>query len=80
MKTPRKIALINVADYPRDRYDAHWQITVLGDDVEGYQWRAQILSNKPTGYGWQGKVHKTWPAGVPVPVYPSDAHLPRQAA
>jgi hypothetical protein len=77
-KQPRKVALINVADCPRTEYNAHWQITVLGDDEEGYQWRAQIVSNKPIGYAWKGKTHETWPAGVPAPAYPSDAHLPRQ--
>lgn len=79
MKQPRKVALINVADYPRDEYGAFWEIGVQGSDEEGYEWRARLVSYEPLGYEWQGKVHKAWPAGVPTPAYPSDRHLPRQA-
>lgn len=78
MKRARKIALINVFDCPRCDYDAYWQITVTGDDAEGYAWRARLLSYKPLGYEWKGKIHKSWPAGVTAPAYPSDAHLARQ--
>jgi len=51
MKQPRKVALINVKDYPRDLYTAHWQISVLGNDAEGYAWKAQSISTE-TPVGW----------------------------
>lgn len=38
----RKVALINVADYPRERYSAYWEIRVLGSDEESYEWGARI--------------------------------------
>jgi len=79
MKQPRKVALIDVRDCPRRDYDAYWQITVNGNDDEGWQWRAQLISYQPLGYEWKGKVRPSWPAGVPAPAYPSDAHLARQA-
>ena len=52
MKQPRKVALINVADYPRDRYTAYWAIQVDGSDEEGYRWAAQILAYEPVGWAW----------------------------
>lgn len=42
MKQPRKVALINVHDYSRERYSAYYEIRVLGDDAEGYEWGARI--------------------------------------
>lgn len=77
-KTPRKVALIDVRDCPRCDYAAYWQISVTGDEREGYLWRAKLISYEPVGYEWQGRLHSEWPAGVPAPVYPSDAHLARQ--
>lgn len=78
-KQARKVALINVHDYPRDKYSAHWHIVVLGDDVEGYKWQATISHNTlPQGYMFEGKLHKEWPQGVKEPVYPAD--LPRNAS
>lgn len=78
MKQPRKVALINVADFPRDRYSAYWAIQVDGSDEEGYRWGAQLLAYKPVGWSHQGKVKKERP-DIPKPVYPSDSHLARQA-
>lgn len=80
-KTPTKIALIDVRDCPRCDFDAYWQITVIEPPAgeKDWHWRAKILSYKPIGYAWQGSVHPEWPAGVAAPVYPSDAHLARQA-
>jgi hypothetical protein len=70
--------LINVKDYPRDLYTAHWQISVLGNDAEGYAWKAQIISTEtPVGWAWKGKVTKDRPE-VPVPVYPEAPKI-RQA-
>jgi hypothetical protein len=71
MKQPRKVALINVADYPRARYSACWQIAVLGSDEEGYLWKAQIVSYTPVGWEWKGKVTPERPV-APAPVYPPD--------
>lgn len=48
MKQPRKVSLINVADYPRERYSAYWEIRVLGSDEEGYEWGARLY-NRSTG-------------------------------
>lgn len=79
MKRPRKIALVNVFDCPREDYSAYWQIGVTGDDAEGYRWQARIMSYAPIGFDWQGKIHPSWPDGVATPVYPSDAHLARDA-
>lgn len=71
MKQPRKIALINVAAYPREKYLAYWQIAVTGNDEEGYLWKAQIASYMPVGWQWNGKVTPERP-DVPEPVYPAD--------
>jgi hypothetical protein len=71
MPTPaRKVSLINVADYPREKYSAHWHIVVSGGPEEGYRWQASLSAYKPVGYEWQGKTHKDWPAGAPKPDYP----------
>jgi len=79
MKQARKVALINVADYPRAKYSAYWSIGVDGDDEEGYRWHAEIHSYAPIGWRYKGKVTAERP-NVPQPQYPSDAHLARQAA
>lgn len=79
VKQPRKVALIDVRDCPRSEFSAYWQIGVDGNDDEGWQWRARLLSYQPLGFEWKRKVLKAWPQGVPAPVYPSDAHLVRQA-
>jgi hypothetical protein len=71
-KQLRKVALINVADYPREQYNAHWHISVQGNDVDGFMWKAQIHSFEPIGYQWQGKTTPQWPEGVARPVYPPD--------
>lgn len=70
MKQPRKVALINVADYPREKYSAYWQISVQGSDEEGYRWEARLLSYTPVGYEWDGKRYDAWPEGVAKPDYP----------
>lgn len=70
-KKARKVALINVADYPRDRYTAYWTIGVDGSDEDGYRWWAEIHSYKPIGWKYEGKVTAERP-DVPRPVYPPD--------
>lgn len=71
-KQPRKVALINVFDYPRSRYSAYWIITVTGDDAEGYKWHAALFScDQPVAWNWQGKVLPERP-DVPWPKYPAD--------
>lgn len=77
MKQPRKVALINVADFPRSRYTAYWAIQVDGSDEEGYRWAAQLLGYEPVGWEWQGKVTGPRP-DVPLPQYPPDVPV-RQA-
>lgn len=42
MKQPRKVALVNVHDYPREKYSAYWEIRVLGSDEDGYEWGVRI--------------------------------------
>jgi hypothetical protein len=42
MKQPRKVALVDVSQYPRERYSAYFEIQVMGDDGEGYEWSARI--------------------------------------
>lgn len=78
MKQPRKVAKINVADYPRERYSAYWAIGVTGSDEEGYRWQARILSYAPVAWMHQGK-RTTERPDVPAPAFLSDAHLARQA-
>jgi hypothetical protein len=72
MGTPaRKVALIDVADYPREEYFATWHIVVTGSPEEGYRWQATIDARKdPVGFEWKGKLLKAWPEGIPQPVYP----------
>lgn len=70
MKQPRKVALIDLKDYGRDRYTAHWQISVLGNDEEGYLWKAEILAyGTPVEWTWKGKSTRQRP-DVPLPHYP----------
>jgi len=73
-KQPRKVALINVADYPRGKYSAHWHIVVSGSEEEGYRWQATITSFAPIGWSFEGKTTKERP-DVPMPVYPSDVPI-----
>jgi len=68
-KQPRKVALINVADYPREEFSAHWHIVVTGSDEEGYRWQANITAYQPIGWLHGGKTSKERP-DVPFPVYP----------
>lgn len=42
MKEPRKVALISVHDYNRERYSAYYEIRVIGNDADGYEWGARI--------------------------------------
>jgi len=71
MKQPRKVALINVAAYPREKYSAYWQIAVTGSDDDGYLWKAQVVAYTPVGWQWKGKVTPERP-DVPDPAYPAD--------
>lgn len=77
-KQPRKVALISVHDYPRDRYTAYWSIGVDGNDDEGYRWHAEIHSYAPIGWKHKGKSTAERPA-VAALAMPSDAHLAREA-
>lgn len=68
---PRKVALINVQDYPRSEYCAYWEIRVQGEDDIGYEYGARILSYEPVKWSYQGKVTDDYPEGaevVPMPV------------
>lgn len=71
MKQARKVALINVHDYPKSLYSAHWHIVVLGDDKEGYTWIAEIISNRPVGWLYKGERTPDRPP-VAEPRYPAD--------
>ena len=42
IKQKRRVDLVNVADYPRDRYSAYWEAIVDGDDEEGYAFIVRI--------------------------------------
>lgn len=70
-KQARKVALINIADYPRDRYTAYWTIGVDGNDEDGYRWWAEIHSYKPHSWTHQGKTTKERP-DHPDPLLPED--------
>ena len=48
MKQDRKVALINVADYPKEEYFAYWEIRVDGDDENGYGYGVRIY-HRDTG-------------------------------
>lgn len=43
-KQTRKVALINIFDYPRKKYFAYWEIRVDGNDADGYGYGARIYS------------------------------------
>jgi len=73
-KQPRKVALIHVLDYPREDYSAYWNISVLGDDEEGYRWEAKLMSYDPVGWDYKGKVTEKRP-DVPWPTYPGDVRV-----
>ena len=45
MKQPRKVALINVHDYNRDKYTTYYEIRVI-ESPEGYMWGARIYDRK----------------------------------
>jgi len=45
MKQPRKVALINVHDYNRDKYTTYYEIRVI-ESPEGYLWGARIYDRK----------------------------------
>lgn len=68
MKHPRKVALINVYDYPRELYSAYWSIDVQ-ETEEGVRWAAHLFGYEPQAWQWQGKVSDQRP-DVPWPVYP----------
>ena len=68
----RKVALLNVKDYPRTLYSAFWSIEVDGDEQAGYRWRAVICSYEPVAWEWQGQRTKQRPH-APEPVYPDDS-------
>lgn len=70
-KQARKVALINVHDYPRDRYTAYWTIGVDGNDDDGYRWWAEIHSYKPIAWMYDGKRTTERPGAAPA-AYPPD--------
>lgn len=76
-KTPRKVALLNVHDYPRDRYSAYPEIVVHEPEKEGgpWAWQATIHSLKPLGWMHKGGIVDKHPG--PKPEYPED--LPKTA-
>lgn len=71
MKEARKVALVNIADYPREKYAGYWEIHVDDADPEndGYRWRAAVHSHKPIAWLWKGKRTNERP-NVPQPEYP----------
>lgn len=77
-KKPRKVALINVADYPRERYSAYWTISVLGDDDEGYRWQANVHAYEPVAWSYKGKTTSARPE-APWAVYPGDIPVKQDA-
>jgi hypothetical protein len=77
VKQPRKIALINVADYPRDLFNAYWEISVDGNDEDGYHWHAKLISYKPIAWDFDGNRTDERP-DVPEPRYPEAPQI-RQA-
>jgi hypothetical protein len=73
-KQPRKVALIDVRDYPRDKYSAYWVITVAGEEGLGYRWQVDVHSYTPVAWDYKGKVTTDRP-DVPQPVYPPDIQV-----
>lgn len=41
-KQPRKVALINVKDFPKSAYAVYWEIRVDGNDQDGYGFGARL--------------------------------------
>jgi hypothetical protein len=70
-KQPRKVALINVHEHKREDYSAYWNISVQGDDAEGYRWEAKLMAYEPVGWLWKGKTTTERP-DAPWPRYPGD--------
>lgn len=70
-KQARKVALINVADYPRDKFTVHWHIVVDGEEGLGYRWQATISAYKPIAWEFQGN-RTTERPDVALPQYPAD--------
>jgi hypothetical protein len=81
MSTPaRKVSLIDVKDYPRSKYSAHWHIVVSGGPEDGYRWSAEISKwGEPAYYEWRGKKLQAWPSDVPHPVYPAPVPTTQEA-
>lgn len=48
-KQSRKVALINVADYPKAEYSVYWEIVITGNDKFGYDYEVGIYEYG-TGY------------------------------
>jgi len=42
MKQARKVALIDLKDYPRELYSAYWEIHVNGNEKDGFEWVLRI--------------------------------------
>jgi len=67
MKQPRKVALINVHDYNRDKYTTYYEIRVI-ESPEGYLWGARIYDRKQEVFKI---VERIIPAsnfeGIPIP-------------
>lgn len=68
-KSPRKVSLIAVKDFPKEKYSAYWLITVDGDDVNGYTYRVEIIAFEPVSWLFEGKVTEERP-DHPMPAYP----------
>ena len=79
MKRPRKVALINVFDYPREVYSAYWEIDTTAEGPDRYRCRAVIRSYTPVVWSFEGKTTAERPA-VPWPTFPPDlpATAPRE--
>jgi len=45
VKVPKKVALINVADYPKKLYSAYWEIRVTSVGVEQYEYDVHIYKH-----------------------------------
>lgn len=76
MKQARKVALVNVADYPRDQYTGYWEIHVDDSDPEndGFAWAARVYAYQPVAWLWNGKRTATRP-DAPHPAFPPDVRV-----
>lgn len=74
VKQPRKVALINVHDYPRSQFDAYWEISVDGDDRDGYHWHAKLIGYDPVAWDYQGN-RTTHRPEAPFPHYPDPTRI-----